>query len=999
MVLAFVTLVHRLGAGGTSRRRTSVAFGLRLSTRSHHPMRSAGLGHLGLRHHVSNDCPCRTTERFCQAGIQQRYHSSALYAQSSTLEEQIAANDSTSIPLQEKLHFEEWQMQLQEQTEVSFDGDEDWPLPEGLAYELYDTEQSMLEDDGGNYPLKPVVKVTDEASAKRVLKILEENKDKYHACDTEVADIDIKTVGPVGNGEVTCISIYSGPDVDFGLGKGTAVWVENMGKSKGLLNKYFKDWLEDEDSKKVWHNYGFDRHVLYNMGINCKGFAGDTMHMARLWDASRDKKAAGGAGYSLESLTEDFNKERIKKPMKELFGVPKKLKSGQPSKVKEVPDIRTLQMHPKFREKWIQYSAFDAEGTWLVHDALVKKLKAMEWNGLTADGKTMWDFYQAYLCPFGECLTDMERAGIKIDRKYLEKVTEQAERDREKCLTVFQKWAAEFFDDGKYLNPASSAQIQTFLFGGANKLEPTRTFKIEKEQEEIEEYMEKQPTDEYENMTLTELKAACKEAGHKVGGTKAKLKARLRGEEVDHSMQFQNMTKEELAHTCAARTLDTKGTKTQLIKRLVKDIEDQLALMKEKIIIEEEKAQQEEKWSKFREITIQGFGMEAVKQTAAGLPAVSADVLRKLAGEIEEDPPRWGTAYKFFKDHPKWGGQRQAERACQALYALCKMGSIDTMISNFLIPLQTLADDQDRIHCSMNLNTETGRLSARKPNLQNQPALEKDQYKIRQAFTCEPGNTLIVADYGQLELRILAHMTKCKSMIEAFESGGCFHSRTALGMFDYIKDAVDSGKVLLEWDDSKGKPPAPLLKDIYGSERRKAKTLNFSIAYGKTPYGLSKDWGVSVDEATKMLEAWYADRPEVKQWQEDTKETAGKTLVTKTLMGRSRKLPDIKSNDQRVKSHGQRASINTPIQGGAADVVMLCMLKVHRSPKLKELGYKLLLQIHDEVILEGPEEHKEEALEEVKRCMQNPFDNYGLAPLSVKLTVDGKYAKTWYEAK
>lgn len=120
--------------------------------------------------------------------------------------------------------------------------------------------------------------------------------------------------------------------------------------------------------------------------------------------------------------------------------------------------------------------------------------------------------------------------------------------------------------------------------------------------------------------------------------------------------------------------------------------------------------------------------------------------------------------------------------------------------------------------------------------------MEKDQYKIRDAFVAEKGCTLIVADYGQLELRLLAHITNCRSMIQAFKLGGCFHSRTAVGMYPHIKAAVDSGDVLLEWDYSKGQPNVPLVKDKFGSERRKAKTLNFSIAYGKTVHGLAKDW-------------------------------------------------------------------------------------------------------------------------------------------------------------
>lgn len=222
-------------------------------------------------------------------------------------------------------------------------------------------------------------------------------------------------------------------------------------------------------------------------------------------------------------------------------------------------------------------------------------------------------------------------------------------------------------------------------------------------------------------------------------------------------------------------------------------------------------------------------------------------------------------------------------------------------------------DKNSRVHCSLNLNTETGRLSSRRPNLQNQPALEKDQYKIRDAFIAEEGNTLIVADYGQLELRLLAHITNCKSMIEAFEQGGCFHSRTAVGMYPHIKKAVDEGEVMLEWDYSKGQPTRPLVKDTYASERRKAKTLNFSIAYGKTVHGLAQDWGITKEEAEKTLDAWYNDRPEVKEWQEMTRNLARKNLCVRTIMGRYRMLHEAASQGS-PGSHALRAAINTPIQ-------------------------------------------------------------------------------------
>lgn len=161
--------------------------------------------------------------------------------------------------------------------------------------------------------------------------------------------------------------------------------------------------------------------------------------------------------------------------------------------------------------------------------------------------------------------------------------------------------------------------------------------------------------------------------------------------------------------------------------------------------------------------------------------------------------------------------------------------------------MSSYVDSNNRVHCSLNINTETGRLSARKPNLQNQPALDKDVYKIRKAFVAEKGKKLIVADYGQLELRVLAHLTNCRAMIDAFKQGGDFHSRTAIGMYDYIRKEIDEGTILLEWDKSKGPAPVPLLKEKYAAERKQAKTVNFSIAYGKTAKGFANDWGCSLN--------------------------------------------------------------------------------------------------------------------------------------------------------
>jgi len=148
-----------------------------------------------------------------------------------------------------------------------------------------------------------------------------------------------------------------------------------------------------------------------------------------------------------------------------------------------------------------------------------------------------------------------------------------------------------------------------------------------------------------------------------------------------------------------------------------------------------------------------------------------------------------------------------------------------------------------------------------------------------------------------------------------------------------------------------------------------------------------------------MLEAWYNARPEVRKWQDDTKAYAREQGITRTLMGRYRQLPEAMGRNRKLLGHAERASINTPVQGGAADIAMMAMNKINRSEKLMQLGWILLLQIHDEVILEGPEETAEEAFEEVLQCMEEPWV-FGLPKTSVPLLVDGSYEyKTWYDAK
>jgi len=178
---------------------------------------------------------------------------------------------------------------------------------------------------------------------------------------------------------------------------------------------------------------------------------------------------------------------------------------------------------------------------------------------------------------------------------------------------------------------------------------------------------------------------------------------------------------------------------------------------------------------KKRNMVIKGLGLKPIDFTTSGLPAVDQHIIKALLAKEEN-----GKSKAFNQFLSLEYNEKQATDFENALKCYINYKFVETQLQTFIIPLQEYADRNGRIHCSLNFNTDTGRISSRKPNLQNQPANDKDKYKIRYAFQAEKGNKLIVADYGQLELRILANITDCKMMIEAFRLGGDFHSRTAL---------------------------------------------------------------------------------------------------------------------------------------------------------------------------------------------------------------------------
>lgn len=837
------------------------------------------------------------------------------------------------------------------------------------------------------------------------------------ACDTEVMDIDVSSHSPCCHGKVICFSIYAGPDMHWGeelpavgAPRRSMLWVDTWldgeegraGEARAIVEAFRPFW-ESQQHKKVWHNYSFDRHVMEQLGLGMAGFGGDTMHMARLWDSSRQ----GRGGYSLEALSSDpqlmggdGQDVRGKVSMKKLFGRRNIKKDGTEGKLVVLPAVEELQRGQDTRWRWVNYSAFDATSTYDLYTRLRQELAVMEVEldpAVRADYEKagiqlgcMWDVYCRAWLPFGALLTDMEAVGMAVDRSHLAAAQQQAQADQQRAQDRFRRWAARKVGDAQHMNVGSGAQVQTLLFAGAENRDKDKG------------------KDPLPLERVFKIPNAMGLMGEKDKRPKKMWDIRL------HSVWGQG-TKSPLtpevftpAGVPACSTPVLKGLAGKAGKARKKLAELGLEEEAEDLSV------------------LRGIGEDGGDATDDEAAALSLDdgelpwpveqeeieqesgekrdaIADKTPAQMQDIAAREGYGPLFCA----FGSVAEGLYACDAVDSLVDASAIDTLLSNFIVPLQS--DDISkpdaagvyRVHCSLNINTETGRLSARRPNLQNQPALEKDRYKVRKAFTADvaAGKTLVVADYGQLELRILAHMAGCASMIAAFEAGGDFHSRTALGMYDHIKAAIEQERCLLEWE-GEGSPPLPLLKDLFASERRKAKVLNFSIAYGKTAHGLSKDWKVSLEEAKDTVDRWYADRPEIRKWQDEQRRQAQQRGYVTTILGRRRQLPDAAlSRNRAAQSHALRAAINTPIQGSAADIATAAMLRINEDEALQSMGWRLLLQVHDEVILEGPRETAELARERVVACMRSPFTGLGPKPLLVDLVVDAKHADTWYEAK
>ena len=291
--------------------------------------------------------------------------------------------------------------------------------------------------------------------------------------------------------------------------------------------------------------------------------------------------------------------------------------------------------------------------------------------------------------------------------------------------------------------------------------------------------------------------------------------------------------------------------------------------------------------------------------------------------------------------------------------------------STYVEGLQKVISKDQRIHTRFNQTlAQTGRLSSVDPNLQNIPIRLEEGRKIRKAFKpTDKDSVILSADYSQIELRVLAHITQDESLKEAFINGNDIHTATAMKVFNVEANEVDS------------------------LMRRQAKAVNFGIVYGISDYGLSQSLGITRKKAKAFIDDYLASFPGVKQYMSDIVKDAKAEGYVETLLHRRRYIPDITSRNFNLRSFAERTAMNTPIQGSAADIIKLAMVKFYE--KVKDTNYHatLLLQVHDELIFELPKSEVGDFSKFVEEIMEQALD------LDVPLKVDSSYGPTWYDAK
>ena len=339
------------------------------------------------------------------------------------------------------------------------------------------------------------------------------------------------------------------------------------------------------------------------------------------------------------------------------------------------------------------------------------------------------------------------------------------------------------------------------------------------------------------------------------------------------------------------------------------------------------------------ELLFEKLGIRPPKKTARGY-STSAEVLEQLADE-----------------HP----------ICARILEYRKYQKLE---STYIHSLLELRDGEGRIHTRFDqVATATGRISSAEPNLQNIPVRTELGREIRRAFIASPGCKLVDADYSQIELRVLAHMSGDETMISAFREGQDIHARTAAEVYGVSLDQVTH------------------------EMRSRSKAVNFGIVYGISDFTLAKNISVSRKEAREFIDRYFERYPGVKKYMDEAVKTGKEKGYVETLMGRRRYLPELSSANFNVRAFGERCAMNSPIQGTAADIIKLAMIAVARRIQAENLRARLILQVHDELIVEAPEGEVDRVKALLKDCME------GVVALKVPLRADISTGGDWRECK
>ena len=334
----------------------------------------------------------------------------------------------------------------------------------------------------------------------------------------------------------------------------------------------------------------------------------------------------------------------------------------------------------------------------------------------------------------------------------------------------------------------------------------------------------------------------------------------------------------------------------------------------------------------------EGFGLEPKKKTAKGQPSTNEEALKLL-------------------DHP-------------LVDLIMSYRTLTKLNSTYLEALpKQINRNTGRLHTSYHQAvTATGRLSSSKPNFQNIPIRTEQGAQIRSAFIANKGNVILAADYSQIELRIMAHISEDKSLIESFRNNVDVHRSTAAQVFNTELDKVT--------------------KD----QRRKAKAINFGLIYGMSAFGLAKQIDVSRTEAKQYIDGYFENYPGVLKFMDETKEKAKSQGYVETILGRRLYLPQINAKNKMLQQHALRTAINAPMQGSSADIIKKAMLDIQAWIDAEDNGIKMIMQVHDELVFEVQEEKSIEYAEIIRSMMAETLK------LSIPLDVDVGIGSNWQEA-